>query len=187
MKSDIIHYQTAPDGTTTQEKYCREPGTFCGLILLTFIGSIVFVRRVRKRREEVSKVCPMCLAEGTLTRASAEELLHCFWCKFNNQPAPPKVGVTAAESGTYTDFCQINAGGVREDGSDGVNAVSYLMLDVIEEMRLLQPSSSIQVSKVNPDAFIKRAARIVRTGFGRTRMSVATAAIGSTAGRGRTP
>jgi pyruvate formate-lyase/glycerol dehydratase family glycyl radical enzyme len=106
------------------------------------------------------------LADNTLTRQAAEELLHCFWIKFNNQPAPPKVGVTAAESGTYTDFAQINIGGLRPDGSDGVNEVSYLLLDVIEEMRLLQPSSSIQVSKKNPDRFIKRAARIIRTGFG---------------------
>ncbi|MGD8792576.1 MAG: pyruvate formate lyase family protein, partial [Anaerolineae bacterium] len=106
------------------------------------------------------------LAEGTLSREEAEELLQCFWIKFNNQPAPPKVGVTAAESSTYTDFCQINTGGLREDGSDGVNEVTYLLLDVIEEMRLLQPSSSIQVSKKNPDRFVKRAARIIRTGFG---------------------
>ena len=34
------------------------------------------------------------LEEGTLTREEAEELLECFWIKFNNQPAPPKVGVT---------------------------------------------------------------------------------------------
>ena len=106
------------------------------------------------------------LADGTLTRDDARELLQCFWIKFNNQPAPPKVGVTAAESGTYTDFAQINTGGLTEDGSDGVNEVTYLLLDVIEEMRLLQPSSSIQVSDKNPDAFVKRAARIVRTGFG---------------------
>jgi formate C-acetyltransferase len=106
------------------------------------------------------------LADGTLTRAQAEELLQCFWIKFNNQPAPPKVGVTAAESGTYTDFAQINLGGVRADGSDGVNEVTYLLLDVIEEMRLLQPSSSIQVSKKNPDRFIQRATRIIRTGYG---------------------
>jgi len=106
------------------------------------------------------------LEEGTLTREQAEELLQCFWIKFNNQPAPPKVGVTAAESGTYTDFAQINTGGLREDGSDGVNEVTYLILDVIEEMRLLQPSSSIQVSKKGPDRFVKRAARIIRTGFG---------------------
>jgi formate C-acetyltransferase len=106
------------------------------------------------------------LEAGTLTREQAEELLHCFWIKFNNQPAPPKVGVTAAESGTYTDFAQINTGGVKEDGSDGVNEVTFLLLDVIEEMRLLQPSSSIQVSKKNPDRFIKRAGKIIRTGFG---------------------
>ncbi len=106
------------------------------------------------------------LAEGTLTRPLAEELLQCFWIKFNNQPAPPKVGVTAAESGTYTDFAQINIGGLKEDGSDGVNEVSYLLLDVVEEMRLLQPSASIQVSKKNPDQFIRRAGRIIRTGFG---------------------
>ena len=104
--------------------------------------------------------------DGSLTREQAEELLECFWIKFNNQPAPPKVGVTAEESGTYTDFAQINLGGVRADGSDGVNEVTYLLLDVIEQMRLLQPSTSIQVSKKNPDRFIKRAAEIIRTGFG---------------------
>jgi pyruvate formate-lyase/glycerol dehydratase family glycyl radical enzyme len=103
---------------------------------------------------------------GTLTCDQAKELLHCFWIKFNNQPAPPKVGVTAAESGTYTDFAQINTGGVKSDGSDAVNEVTYLLLDVIEEMRLLQPSSSVQLSKKNPDRFMKRAARIIRTGFG---------------------
>jgi formate C-acetyltransferase len=106
------------------------------------------------------------LDEGTLTTEQARELLQCFWIKFNNQPAPPKVGVTAAESGTYTDFAQINSGGMKEDGSDGVNDLTYLVLDVVEQMRLVQPSSSIQVSKKNPDRFIKRAARIIRTGFG---------------------
>jgi pyruvate formate-lyase/glycerol dehydratase family glycyl radical enzyme len=106
------------------------------------------------------------LAVGDLTREQAAELLQCFWIKFNNQPAPPKVGVTAAESGTYTDFAQINTGGIFPDGSDAVNEVTYLILDVIEEMRLLQPSSSIQVSRQNPDEFILRAARTIRTGFG---------------------
>jgi len=99
-------------------------------------------------------------------REKAEELLQCFWIKFNNQPAPPKVGVTAEESGTYTDFAQINLGGVTSDGSDAVSEMTYLLLDVVEDMRLLQPSASLQVSRRNPDQFIKRAARIIRTGFG---------------------
>jgi formate C-acetyltransferase len=106
------------------------------------------------------------IADGSLTRESARELLQCFWIKFNNQPAPPKVGVTAAESGTYTDFCNINVGGMRRDGSNGVTEVSYLILDVIDEMRLLQPSSNLQLSKKNPERFLKRGLEIVRKGWG---------------------
>ena len=106
------------------------------------------------------------LADGTLTRERAKELLECFWVKFNNQPAPPKVGVTAAESGTYTDFANINNGGLKADGSDGVNEVTYLILEVIDEMRLLQPSSNLQLSKKSPDRFLKRGLEIVRKGWG---------------------
>jgi formate C-acetyltransferase len=100
------------------------------------------------------------------TKEEITELLQAFWVKFNNHPAPPKVGVTALESNTYTDFCLINMGGVKPDGSDAVNEVSFLMLDVIEEMRLLQPSSMVQISKKNPDSFIKRTLKISSTGFG---------------------
>jgi len=101
-----------------------------------------------------------------LTPAAAKELLECFWIKFNNQPAPPKVGVTAAESSTYTDFAQINLGGIKPDGSDGVNELTYMLLDVTEEMRLLQPSTSAQISTNNSNDFIYRAAQIIKTGFG---------------------
>jgi len=106
------------------------------------------------------------LESGALTKEQAKELLMAFWVKFNNQPAPPKVGVTAQESNTYTDFCLINVGGVKEDGSDAANEMSYLILDVIEEMRILQPSSMVQVSKKNPDRLLKRAIKIIKTGFG---------------------
>lgn len=106
------------------------------------------------------------LESGRITEESAKELLSSFWIKFNNHPAPPKVGVTAKESNTYTDFALINVGGVKEDGSDAVNELSYLILDVIEEVRLLQPSSMVQISKKNPDRFLRRALHIVKTGFG---------------------
>lgn len=106
------------------------------------------------------------IQEGRLTKDEAVELLQAFWIKFNNHPSPPKVGVTAQESNTYTDFCLINLGGVKEDGADAVNEMTFMLLDVIEEMRLLQPSSMIQVSKKNPDTFVNRAVKIIRTGFG---------------------
>ena len=106
------------------------------------------------------------IEEGRLTKDEAKELLECLWVKFHNHPAPPKVGVTAEESSTYTDFAQINIGGIKEDGTDNVNELSYLLLDVVEQMRLVQPNASIHVSKKNPDRFIKRALEIIKTGFG---------------------
>jgi pyruvate-formate lyase len=107
------------------------------------------------------------LEAGTLNEEKAKEFLACFWVKFNNQPAPPKVGITEAQSGTYTDFALINIGGVNaSDGADAVNEVSYLLLDVVEEMKLVQPSACIQISARNPDRFLRRACQVIRCGFG---------------------
>ena len=106
------------------------------------------------------------LENNILDKNKAKEILECLWVKFNNQPAPPKVGVTLKESGTYTDFSNINTGGITEDGKDGVNDVSYLILDVMDEMKLLQPSSNVQISKKTPTKFLKRACEISRKGWG---------------------
>jgi pyruvate formate-lyase/glycerol dehydratase family glycyl radical enzyme len=106
------------------------------------------------------------IEKGTTSRDEVFELLECFWVKFNNHPSPPKMGVTAQESNTYTDFCLINLGGVKPDGSDAVNEMSYILLEVIQEMRILQPSSMVQISKKTPDRFIHKTLDIIKTGFG---------------------
>ena len=104
--------------------------------------------------------------DGILDDEKALELLECLWVKFNNQPAPPKVGITLKESSTYTDFANINTGGITEDGKDGVNDVSYLILDCMDEMKLLQPSSNVQISRKTPQKFLFRACEIARKGWG---------------------
>ncbi|MEI7899518.1 MAG: trans-4-hydroxy-L-proline dehydratase [bacterium] len=106
------------------------------------------------------------LAKEGFTRDDAKELLECFWIKFNNHLAPPKVGVTVEESGTYNDFTNINLGGILTDGSDGVNDLSYLMIEVIDEIHLLQPQANIQLSRKNPDRFLKAACEVIRKGYG---------------------
>lgn len=106
------------------------------------------------------------IADGTLDREKAKELISCFWIKFNNHPAPPKVGVTAKESGTYNDFTNINLGGVKRDGSDGVSEVSYIILEVIDELHILQPQSNVQISDKTPNHFLNEACRVIRKGYG---------------------
>ncbi len=125
------------------------------------------------------------IAAGTLTIESATELLESFWVKFNNHPAPPKVGITALESNTYTDFSLINLGGLKPDGTDAVNELSFVILDVIEEMRILQPSSMVQLSKKNPESFINRAVKITKTGFGQPSIFNTDAIIQELVGQGK--
>ncbi|MDT8419012.1 MAG: glycyl radical protein [Desulfuromonadales bacterium] len=103
---------------------------------------------------------------GTLTREQAKELLCCFWIKVNNHPAPPKVGITARESGTYNDFTNLNIGGITSDGEDGVSEVSYIMLEIIEELHILQPGNAVHVSRVTPDRFLHAACKVIRQGHG---------------------
>lgn len=106
------------------------------------------------------------IEEGTLTREEAKELLSCFWIKVNNQPAPPKVGITAKESGTYNDFTNINIGGLKQDGSDGVSEVSYIMLEIVEELHILQPGNSVHISAKTPNRFLKESCKVIRQGHG---------------------
>jgi trans-4-hydroxy-L-proline dehydratase len=106
------------------------------------------------------------IAAGTLTREEAKELLSCFWIKVNNHPAPPKVGITARESGTYNDFTNINIGGLDSNGKDAVSEVSYIMLEVVEELHVLQPGNSVHVSSKTPDRFLEAACKVIRQGHG---------------------
>ncbi len=106
------------------------------------------------------------IREKNLTRDQAKELLSCFWIKVNNHTAPPKVGITAKESGTYNDFTNINIGGVKPDGTDGVSEVSYMMLEIVEELHLLQPGTSIHISSRTPDRFLKEGCKVIRKGYG---------------------
>ncbi|MDD4141927.1 MAG: glycyl radical protein [Bacteroidales bacterium] len=106
------------------------------------------------------------ITTGILTREQAKELMACFFIKVNNHTAPPKVGITAKESGTYNDFTNLNIGGVKVDGSTGVSEVSYIMLETVEALHILQPGSSIHISKNTPEDFLHAGCKVIRRGYG---------------------
>ncbi len=106
------------------------------------------------------------IEDGTLTRDKAKELISCLWIKFNNQPAPPKVGVTALESGTYNDFTNINIGGIDKNGNSATNDISYMILEIQEELHELQPGLSIHIAENTPDDFLMAGLKVIRQGHG---------------------
>ena len=68
--------------------------------------------------------------------------------------------------GTYNDFTNLNIGGVKADGSDGVSEVSYIMLETIEELHILQPGSAIHISARTPERFLRAGCKVIRQGHG---------------------
>ena len=106
------------------------------------------------------------LDDGSLTPEKAKELLSCLWVKFNNQPAPPKVGVTALESGTYNDFTNINIGGVDREGNSSANPLSFMILEIQEELHQLQPGLSIHIAHDTPEDFLLEGIKVIRQGHG---------------------
>ena len=93
--------------------------------------------------------------EAGILERNALELLECLWVKFNNQPAPPKGGHHAERERDVYRFCQYEYRRHHAGWENGVNDVSYLILDCMDEMKLLQPSSNVQISKKTPQKFLK--------------------------------
>ena len=105
------------------------------------------------------------LEKGTIDEVGAQELINCLWIKFNEMTVV-KAGATAKASNTYVDFQNLNVGGLRADGRDGTNAVSYFCLNALDALTLPQPQLSCLVSSKTDNDFLMRACEVVRNGSG---------------------
>jgi pyruvate formate-lyase/glycerol dehydratase family glycyl radical enzyme len=84
------------------------------------------------------------LDEGRVTRAQAKEWLECLWIKHNY--VYDYQGWAGTNQGINSSFGQlITLGGIDAKGNDAANDLTYLILDVIEEMNLLEPKPNIRI------------------------------------------
>ena len=94
---------------------------------------------------------------GSLTREFAKELLSCLWLKYFGQ-----TGVLDGVSARH----HLTLGGVKPDGSDASNEVTYLCLEVTEELRLVRPQIGLRWNRDTPFPLLKQAARTLRSKTG---------------------
>jgi len=55
-------------------------------------------------------------------------------------------------------------GGTNPDGSSGVNALSYLILDVYDQLDILDPKIQVKINRNTPQAFIDKLLEMIRGG-----------------------
>jgi len=95
------------------------------------------------------------LDAGRLTRDQAEEWLQCLWIKHNY--AYDFQGWTGTNQGINASFGQlITLAGMDAKGNDASNELTYLMLDVIEQMNMIEPKPNIRIHARTPDRLLER-------------------------------
>jgi pyruvate formate-lyase/glycerol dehydratase family glycyl radical enzyme len=95
------------------------------------------------------------LDASRLSRDQAKEWLRCLWIKHNY--AYDFQGWTGTNQGINASFGQlITLAGIDAEGNDASNDLTYLMLDVIEEMNLLEPKPNIRVHARTSDRLLER-------------------------------
>jgi len=99
------------------------------------------------------------MASGCLDRQQAQELLQCLWIKHNYAyDYQGRIGNQGINSG----FGQlITLGGINAGGSDASNDLTWLMLDVIEEMNLLEPKPNVRLHEKTPEELLRRVAGLI--------------------------
>lgn len=106
------------------------------------------------------------IEEGKLVKEQAQELLECLWVKFSEIMYLVDEDFARFVPG-YARFQNIACGGIKANGQDGVNELSYMMIQATMDTRLAQPNLSIKYNKrKNPDSFLRKAAELVALGTG---------------------
>jgi pyruvate formate-lyase/glycerol dehydratase family glycyl radical enzyme len=100
------------------------------------------------------------LESGEITRNQAKELMQCFWIKHNYvYDFQGRLGIN---QGINSSFGQLmTLGGCGPNGEDLTNELTWLALEVIEEMNLFEPKPNVRIHRNTPQDFLLRVAEMV--------------------------
>ncbi|MFW6113897.1 MAG: pyruvate formate lyase family protein [Actinomycetota bacterium] len=105
------------------------------------------------------------LESGVLTRDQAREILQCYWIKHNY--AYDFQYRVMSNQGINSGFGQLmTIGGLDAGGEDASNELTWLILDVIEEMNMLEPKPNIRLHTGTPEPLLRRVAEMLSVAQG---------------------
>jgi len=100
------------------------------------------------------------LENGVITRKEAIEILGHFWCKIGDPiPMVPEAGALLF-GGTASNQA-ITIGGCDKDGTNVVNEITFIGLDVTELMHLRDPNVNARIRHDDPDEYTQRVAEVI--------------------------
>ncbi len=103
--------------------------------------------------------------EGSLTDEKALEIITHFFIMNNSLNKIRPWGHTQY-SGGYPLYSNLLLAGLKKDGTDGTNELSYLCLEAMNLNRLPEPNLSSRFNEKTPHEYMKTCAKLIRQGFG---------------------
>jgi formate C-acetyltransferase len=105
------------------------------------------------------------IENGIITKEKALEIITHFFIMTNSLNKIRPWGHTQY-SGGYPLYSNLMTGGMKSNGTDGTNDISYLCLEAMSLSRLPEPNLSVRFWEKTPHTLIIDAARLIRKGFG---------------------
>lgn len=102
---------------------------------------------------------------GKISKEKALEILTHFFIMTNSLNKVRPWGHTQY-SGGYPLYSNLMVGGMKPDGTDGTNDLSYLSLEAMALTGLPEPNLSVRFSKDTPHSLMQDSAKLIRKGFG---------------------
>ena len=116
----------------------------------------------------------MCISDrdmkaGVINKERALEIITHFFIQTNSINKVRPWDHTQYSAG-YPLYSNLILGGLKPDGTDGTNDLSYLCLEAMNLNRLPEPNLSVRYHDGTPRSLIVDAAKLIRTGFGQPSM-----------------
>lgn len=105
------------------------------------------------------------IKNGRLDDRLALELLGCFIIKCSEMVWYTP-GATAKYFAGYMPFINMTVGGLKREGGDGTNELTYLIMDAVEKVKVYQPSLACRIHNLSPLRYLEKIADVVKAGVG---------------------
>ena len=105
------------------------------------------------------------MAAGALSEEQAFELMSCFIIKCSEMVwYTPEA--TAKYFAGYMPFINMCVGGVKREGGDATNELTYLVMDAVRRVGVYQPSMACRIHNQSPIKYLQKIVEVIKAGGG---------------------
>ena len=115
------------------------------------------------------------IREGRITEGEVQELLDCYILKLNY-----------LGNKVQNAHASLGVGGIKADGNDATNELSYMFIESIMHTRLADPWFAVHIHSKSPDDFLIKAAKLCSLGSGSSQFINSEVGIAQMLARGGT-